>query len=59
MARKNEIVRILMQRDGMSREDATELVKEARETVLGGEDPDEILRDWFDLEPDYIDDLLF
>lgn len=54
----NPIVQILMDRDNMSREDAEELLVEARANVNEGDDPEEVLYDYFNLEPDYIDDLL-
>lgn len=54
-----EILPVLMRRDGMGREEAEDLIAEARERVLEyGEDPEEILADEFGLEPDYIYDLL-
>lgn len=55
----NEIVRVLMERDGCSREDALDLLNDARERVLDGENPEDILMDDFGLEPDYIFDLLW
>lgn len=54
-----EIEKILIERDGMSPGNARELLEEAREAVYAdGEDPEEILADWFGLEPDYLMDLL-
>jgi len=52
------IVQILMRRDDMSQEDAEQLLLEAREAVYAGEDPEEVLADYFGLEPDYIFELL-
>ena len=49
---------VLMRRDGLSAAEADELIAEARERVLEGEDPEEILHDDFGLEPDYIWDLI-
>lgn len=49
---------ILMRRDGLSAAEAQDLIDEARERVLEGEDPEEILLDDFGLEPDYVRDLL-
>jgi hypothetical protein len=49
---------VLMRRDGMSGDDADELIKEARERVAEGEDPEEILLEDFGLEPDYLWDLV-
>lgn len=55
---KYEIVPTIMRRDGLSREDARQLVAEAREEVMNGADPEEVLADTFGLEPDYVMDLL-
>ena len=52
-----EILPVLMRRDGMGREEAEDLIAEAR-VLEYGEDPEEILADEFGLEPDYIYDLL-
>lgn len=57
----NRIVRILMERDEMTREEAEELVEETREEVLAAADScevDDIMADYLGLEPDYIIDLL-
>ena len=54
----SELVQVLMDRDGMDRDEAEQLVADARREVEDGEDPEEILHDWFGLEPDYIYDLL-
>ena len=53
----NEIVRILMNRDEMTEEEAEEFVAEAKELIADGENPEEILYD-LGLEPDYIFDLI-
>lgn len=50
---------VLMRRDGMTADEARDAILEAREMVeVDGEDPEEVLRDEFGLEPDYIWDLL-
>ena len=54
----NRLVSILMRRDGMERDEAEDLLQDARAAVEDGEDPEEILQDWFGLEPDYVFDLL-
>ena len=56
----NKIVKILMERDGMSQDEAQSLVDETREEVLnsGSFDVDDIMADMLGLEPDYIFDLL-
>ena len=53
------VEKILMRRDGYTREEAREALKEARQRVLDGEDPEEILHEDFGLEPDYVFDLMF
>ena len=50
------IISILMRRDEMTRAEARELIKIARERILDGEDPEEVLAEEFGLEPDYIFD---
>lgn len=52
------ILAVLMKRDGLTKSEAQELIDEARELVAEGENPEEILRVDFGLEPDYIFDLL-
>ena len=61
----NKIVEILMERDNMSQEEAEDLLNEAKEeaqNVLeedgGLEDIEDILLDYFGLEPDYIFELI-
>lgn len=49
---------VLMRRDDLSSTEADELIAEARERCLEGEDPEEILHDDFGLEPDYVWDLI-
>ena len=50
----DSIVKILQERDGLSKEEAQELLEEARQAVREGEDPEEVCADYFGLEPDYI-----
>ena len=61
----NEIVKILMERDNISQEEAEDLLLEAKadaQDVLENdgsfEDIETILWDYFDLEPDFIFDLI-
>ena len=54
----NKVVAILMARDGMSEEEATELVKECRQMIYEGEDPTDVLQYELGLEPDYIFDII-
>ncbi len=49
---------VLMRRDEISAEEADEQIREAYDAVLSGEDPEEVLADFFGLEPDYVFDLL-
>jgi hypothetical protein len=49
---------VIMRRDDMSSEEADELIREAHEAIDDGEDPEEVLAEFFGLEPDYIFDLL-
>lgn len=60
MGKENEysIREVLIRRDGMSGEEADEIIAEAREELENGGDPEEICADWFGLEPDYIWDLV-
>ena len=59
----NEIIQILMDRDGMTREAALDLVNETAtmifEALNEGTDPEGVLQDMLGLEPDYIDAFLF
>jgi hypothetical protein len=48
----------LMRRDGLSGEEADEVIAEARGLVVCGANPEEVLMETFDLEPDYFLDLI-
>ena len=52
------IKEVLIRRDGYSEEDAKKAIKEARCLIEQGKDPEEILYEFFNLELDYIYDLL-
>lgn len=54
----NRIVKILMDRDGMTKEEAEEVVAGMTAEVMNGEDPEEVLADTVGLEPDYVFDLI-
>lgn len=57
--RQETLLEVLMRRDRMTRDEAQDAIDEARELVLDeGMDPDEVLREEFGLEPDYVFDLL-
>jgi hypothetical protein len=53
-----ELLKVLMKRDGLSKDEALRQIEEAKEEVRNGADPEEVLADWFGLEPDYVFDLL-
>lgn len=53
----NQILKILIHRDGMDEDEAKELIEEAKKEVREGGDPEDVLADYFGLEPDYIFDL--
>lgn len=56
------IKEVLMKRDGLSADEAEDLIEQAREDLndrlAAGEIPDDICEEWFGLEPDYITDLM-
>lgn len=55
----NKIVEILMERDGITEEDARALIEETRyEIMCNPENADEIIQDYLGLEPDYLDYIL-
>jgi hypothetical protein len=54
----SELKRILIERDGLSDQEANALISEARSRVLEGENAEEILEYDFGVEPDYIFDIL-
>ncbi len=49
-----ELVDVLMERDGLSRQDAIFAVNDARRRVHEGDDPEDVLYEDFGLELDYI-----
>ena len=60
MKKDNEIVRILMKRDGLSREEAIERVEEVREMISEADpwEAEDIMADELGLEMDYIFDII-
>ena len=56
------IKEVLMRRDGMTEEEAGELIEDAtndlHERLADGEMPHDICNEWFGLEPDYIMELI-
>lgn len=57
-----ELVRILVDRDGLSLEEAEKEASEVKvaihEAMMNGEDPEEVFMDMTGLEPDYLEELL-
>ena len=49
---------VLIRRDGLTPEEADDMIEEARQLVAEGENPESVLRVEFGLEPDYVFDLL-
>lgn len=55
----NSVVKILMERDGMTKEDAIALISETREEILMNQnEAEEIMMDNLGLEMDFIFDVL-
>ena len=55
----NKIVEILMNRDGITEEDARALIEETRDEIMcNPENVDEIIQDYLGLETDYLDYIL-
>ena len=52
-----ELEAVLMQRDGLTREEARKELEEMRKAVREGADPEEVLHG-VGLEPDYVFDLI-
>jgi len=57
-----QIKNILMTRDGMTADEADELIQEAKddlyERLANNELPEDICQEWFGLEPDYMMEIL-
>ena len=57
------IKEVLMKRDGMSEKEADDLIKEAKEEMHSrlsqGEMPYDICAEYFGLEPDYLEELMY
>lgn len=54
----DDLVLILMRRDGLTRQEAEAQVEECRQLVRDGESPEEVLLNELGLEPDYFLELL-
>jgi hypothetical protein len=53
---------VLIRRDKMTKEEAEDLIEQAREDLMNrlaeGEYPEDICEEWFGLEPDYLMELI-
>ena len=60
---RESIVKVLMNRDGLTKEEAIAQVNECHTDMMqrlaDGEMPDDICEEYFGLEPDYLEDMLF
>lgn len=56
-----EMIQILMRRDGLTREEVQKMIDDFSNELLEGNfnDPEEHFMDTFGLEPDYLIDILF
>ena len=56
----NQVVKILMERDGMTEQEATDLVRETKEELMNSRCSDgaDIIMENLGLEPDYIMEIL-
>lgn len=54
----NDLQKVLVERDGLTEDEANEQIIEMRERMIEGEDPEELLWE-AGLESDYIFDLLY
>ncbi len=52
------IKQVLMRRDGLSADEADEMIDYAKERIADGQDPEEVCAEEFGLEPDYVLELL-
>jgi hypothetical protein len=50
--------KVLINRDGMTPENARLELEDARQQIMEGQDPEELLLDEYGLEPDYFFDLM-
>ncbi len=58
----NELIQILMRRDGLSQQEALGHIADAREAIIDafehGGDYEDVFNDWFGLELDYLLDVI-
>ena len=59
----DSLTKVLMERDELTKEEATQQIDDARnelnERLAAGEMPFDICEEFFGLEPDYLEDLIF
>ena len=55
---KNQIIEVLMRRDGRTQAEAKEILCELRYMIEDGANPEDLLHEELGLEPDYIFDLI-
>ena len=59
----DSLTKVLMERDELTKEEATQQTDDARnelnERLAAGEMPFDICEEFFGLEPDYLEDLIF
>ena len=64
MAKRNRVVQILMDRDGITEEEAKQMIEDCRSELLDAIDgtnvlsPEEVIEGELGLEPDYFEDIL-
>ena len=60
---RNSIVQVLMNRDGLTKEEAQDKFNECKaemnERLANGEMPYDICEEFFGLEPDYLDEMIY
>lgn len=55
----NKVIKILMNRDGLTESEAKELINETQEMIIAEpEDADQIISEQLGLEPDYLFDII-
>lgn len=63
MEMNHNLIETLMRRDGLSRIEAEQEVEECRQDLMDrlekGDMPFDIMEEWFGLEPDYLDDIMY
>lgn len=57
---KNRLVNLLVKRDGVTEEEACNMINDCMETLLNSDpfESDDIIQDMLGLEPDYLEDIM-